>query len=168
MASYRFASRCSILLLLATLAGCAVQPSAKIAGIKVGNVSLQAATLIIDVDVTNPYFVPLPMTNLDYSLATSGQTFLDGQADTLGTVPANESKVLSLPIKVSYLDLFKAVQGIQGKSEIPYTATLGLGVDAPLLGVMRLPMEKSAVLKLPTKQSLINDATDVLSDYLKK
>ncbi len=167
MSSHRTLAIAALLILPALLAGCSVQPTAKIAGVKLGSMSLQNATLIFDVDVSNPYPVPLPMTNLDYALSTAGQKFLDGQAKTLGTVPANGSKVLSLPIKVSFLELFNAVQGIKGKTEIPYTASLGLGVNAPLLGEMRLPMEKKSVLKLPTTQSLINTGLDLLKDQLK-
>ncbi len=171
MSSRRILTIAALLILPALLAGCSVQPTAKITGVKMGAMSLQNATLIFDVDVSNPYPVPLPMTNLDYALSTSGQKFLDGQAKTLGTVPASGSKVLSVPIKISFLELFRAVQGIKGKTEIPYTAKLGLGVDAPLLGTMRLPMEKSSILKLPTKQSLIDGAVggalDLLKDQLK-
>ena len=167
MSSRRILLVVALLVLPALLAGCSVQPTAKITGVKLGAMSLQNATLVFDVDVTNPYPVPLPMTNLDYSLSTSGQKFLDGEAKTLGTVPASGSRVLSVPIKISFLELFNAVQGVKGKSEIPYTAILGLGVDAPLLGTMRLPMEKKSILKLPTTQSLLNTGLDLLKDQLK-
>lgn len=50
---------------------------------------------------------------------------------------------------------FSTLSGLRGKDEIPYTATLGLGVDTPMLGKLRLPMEKSGKLPLPKPEDAL-------------
>ena len=48
------------------------------------------------------------------------------------------------------MDMLKALKGIRPGSKIPYKADLGLSVDAPVLGLIRLPLEKEGEIILPT------------------
>lgn len=139
------------------LGGCGLmqKPTASIAGVKVQDVALTNATMLFDVKVDNPYSVPLPLTNLDYTLASEGQQFLTGKADVQGDVPANESKVLPIPIQISYAELVRVVKGAAPGATIPYNADLGLSVQVPALGPMRLPMSKEGQLHIPTARDLL-------------
>lgn len=143
--------------LLTGAAGCGLigRPSAQVVGVKLQDVSLTSATMLFDVKVDNPYTVPLPMSNLDYALASKGQRFLTGKADIQGAVPAKGSKVLGVPVRISYAELINAVKGARPGSTIPYTADLGLSVDVPALGPLRLPMSKEGQLTIPSAASLL-------------
>ncbi len=141
--------------LVAALAGCDAlsrfsKPSARITGVGLKDISLDALTLMFDVEVSNPYSAPLPLVNLDYALASAGSPFLSGQADIQGTVPAKGAKTLALPARVNYLELFKAVKGVRPGDVIPYAAELGLSVKPPAVGALRLPMKKEGKLPVPT------------------
>jgi LEA14-like dessication related protein len=118
-------------------------------GVGLQNIGLDSATLRFDVEVKNPYSVPLPLLNLDYALASRGTSFLSGKADLQGTVPARDSKVLPLTAKVVFLDLLKALADVRPGQVVPYAAELGLSVDAPTLGTLRLPMKKEGELPVP-------------------
>ncbi len=63
--------------------GCSMmeKPSVKVANVSMGDTSLKATTIIFDMEVTNPYGVPLPLTGADYALSTGGQQFVNGKAD---------------------------------------------------------------------------------------
>ncbi len=137
------------------IAGCE-KPTAQVVNIKMGRVSVQSATLIFDVEVHNPYSVSLPLVGADYALSTEGQKFMDGKADIQSIIPAGESKVVELPVRIGFLELFQTVKGVRGKSEIPYTADLGFFVKPPVLGKLRLPVQRQGTLKLPSKQDLID------------
>jgi len=78
--------------------------------------------MLFDVKVDNPHMPPLPLGNLDYALAGGGQQFLAGNADVQGTIPAQGSKTLPIPIKINYLKLINAVKGAKPGAVIPYTA----------------------------------------------
>jgi len=143
--------------ILAGAAGCGLieRPSVQIAGVKLQDVGLTNATMLFDVKVDNPYIVPLPMSNVDYVLSSQGQQFLTGKADVQGEVPAKGSKVLGVPVRFSYVELIKMVKGATPGGTIPYTADLGLSVNAPALGPLRLPMSKEGHINIPSASSLL-------------
>lgn len=126
------------------------RPTAKVVGAGLRDVSLTDAQLLFDVEVSNPYSVPLPLTNTDYALASRGVGFLSGEAPLSGSIPAGESKVLALPVDIDFIQLVQALEGVMPGSIVPYDADLGLSVDAPLLGRLRLPMTKQGQIAVPS------------------
>ena len=163
----RGVSRCletvAAVALLAGATGCGMfeKPSAHITGVKVQDVSLTNATMLFDVKVGNPYTMPLPIGNLDYALSSRGQRFLTGKADVQGTVPAGGSKTLGVPVRISYLELIRAVKGARPGATIPYKADLGLSVNVPALGPLRVPMSKAGQLAIPSTTSLLDTLKDM-------
>ncbi len=135
--------------LLQSLLGATPKPSASITGVRISDFSWNDLTLVFDLAVKNPYTVPLPLVNIDYSLASQAQPFLQGQAPLQGSIPAGESKTLALPAKIVFVDLLKALRGVSLGSTVPYKGTLGLSVNAPVLGTLRLPLEKEGQLPVP-------------------
>ena len=139
------------------------KPTARMTGLKFENVMLDSATLLFDVEVDNPYPVALPLTNLDYGLSSGAEPFLTGRAELQTTVPAKSKKIVSLPANIKYLDMLKALKGIRPGSKIPYKADLGLSVDVPALGLMRLPMKKEGDIVLPTVSDVdVKDIWDII------
>ncbi len=144
-------------LVLATSSGCGAlesalkldRPSARIAGAALKDITLNSATLLFDVEVDNPYSVPLPLVNLDYALASREEAFLSGKADLQGTVPAKGKKTVSLPAELRYVELLKALKDVRPGAVVPYKADLGLSVDAPAVGPLRLPLKKEGELPVP-------------------
>ena len=126
------------------------KPKASLKGLKFDDISLQSATVLFDVELENPYQVPLPLLNMDYNVASDESELFSGQADLQTTIPAKESKTVSLPAKISYLDLVRAFKGIRPGSKVPYNADLGLSVEAPILGSIRLPIKKTGELSVPS------------------
>jgi len=164
-----------LLLAMFLLAGCETmnqalnlqKPAVRMTGLKFENVTLDSATLLFDVEVDNPYPVALPLTNLDYGLSSGAQPFLNGKAALQTTVPAKSKKIVSLPANINYLDMLKALKGIRPGSKIPYKADLGLSVNTPALGAMRLPLKKEGELVLPTVSDIdVNDVKNVW-DFIK-
>ena len=152
----RWIGRIAALPLLLGLTGCGMidalglqKPSARVAGVSLQDIDLTAVTLLFDVELKNPYSVPLPLVNLDYGLASGGKPFLDGEAPLQGAVPALSSKTVSLPAKVTYQQLLSVLTDVKLGSVVPYRANLGLSVDAPVVGALRLPLEKEGELPVP-------------------
>ena len=150
-------------LLLASSAGCSTKPTASITGMKLQDLSLTDVTMLFDVKVDNPYLVALPLGNLDYALASQGQQFLSGNSLIQGTIPASGSKTLPVPIKLNFLKLLGAVKGARPGASIPYTADMGLSLNVPIMGALRVPMSKEGNLDIPTQSSLL----DRLKDFTK-
>jgi LEA14-like dessication related protein len=125
------------------------RPSARLSGVSLENVDAKSLTLQFAVDVTNPYPAPLPLTNLDYALGSKGSTFLDGNAPLQGTVPAGGTKTVLVPARVTFRRLLAALSGVQPGQVVPYDAAMGLSVDAPVIGSLRLPLKKEGRLPIP-------------------
>ncbi len=135
------------------------KPSASLKGLGFDDVSLDSATLIFNVEIDNPYPVALPLTNMDYGLSSGGSPFLSGSAAVAGTVPAKSKKTVSLPAKINYLDMLKALKGVRPGTTIPYKADIGLSVDTPALGLLKLPLKKEGELALPRLSDI--DTADI-------
>jgi LEA14-like dessication related protein len=139
------------------------KPTARMTGLKFEDVKLDSATLLFDIEVNNPYPVALPLMNLDYGLSSGAEPFLNGNAELQTTVPAKSKKTVSLPAKINYLNMLRALKGIKPGSKIPYKADLGLSVDAPTLGLIRLPLKKEGEVILPTVSNIeMKDIWDVI------
>ncbi len=158
--------------LLVLFAGCDTlqnlqKPKASLNGVKLGNISLDSANLLFDVEIENPYAVDLPMLNVDYGVTSNASKLFSGKADIAGVVPARSTKMISLPAKVSYIDVFNAFKGVRPGSKIPYQADVGLSVNAPVLGVIRLPLSKTGELDVPAVPK-VNDIEQMLLDKIKQ
>lgn len=148
-------------LVLVSATGCTTKPTASITGMKLQGLSLTDATMLFDVKVDNPYMVAIPLGNLDYALASQGQQFLSGNSVMQGTIPANASKTLPVPLKVNFLKLIGAVKGAHPGASIPYKADMGLSLDVPVMGALRVPMSKEGKLDIPTQASLLDRLKDM-------
>ena len=114
-------------------------------------VSAQGFTMNFDVNVTNPNSMALPLAAADYKLGVSGANLLDGKVKPEGSLPANGSRMIGLPVTVTFENLLVAEKAIQtGGGNIPYDLSGGLSFDTgtPLLGQLRVPLSYSGTLAL--------------------
>ena len=149
--------------LLAGASGCGMlqRPEARITGASLRDVTATDATMLFDVEVDNPYAVQLPLNDVDYSLASAGQKFLTGRAELDGAVPAGGSRTVGVPVRIRYVELIDAVKDARPGGTIPYDADLGLSVNVPALGPLRLPASRSGELRIPTAQGLLDRLRDL-------
>ncbi len=145
-----------IALLAWTLGGCGIvqdalgdRPTARVVGVGLEGLDLQGATLRFDVEVANPYPVALPLLGLDYALASGAESFLTGQADLEGSVPARGQAVVPLPVRVEFSRLLTTLAGVRPGAVVPYRADLGLRLDTPAGGLGRLPLQHQGQLPVP-------------------
>lgn len=128
----------------------APKPTAALKDVHFKNASFTKLDLVFDVDVKNPYSVPLPLLNMDYSLTGGEQRLLSGNAPITGSIPANETKTVSLPAQVSISDVLKFFSGARPGGTLPYNANLKMAVDAPGVGTIPVPISKSGEIKVPS------------------
>lgn len=133
------------------------KPTAGLVGVSFGDVSLKQAELLFNVEIKNPYALDLPLLNVDYDLQSGGHPLLNGKADLATAIPAKSSRVVTLPVNFKYLDLLNALtslKDVRPGSQIPYTAKVGIGIDSPVVGTMRLPLSKEGTLDVPTAEDM--------------
>ena len=131
------------------------RPSAAVTGMNLGEVDERGFTMNFDVNLSNPNSVALPLAAADYKLGLGGVQVLDGKAKPAGSVPANGSRVVMLPVSVTFDHLLSAEQAIRASGgDVPYDLDAGLSFDTgnPLFGSLRVPLRHSGTL--PLKQVL--------------
>ena len=136
------------------------KPAARIKGVNLQDLTLDAATLAFDVEVANPYDLPLPLANLNYNLLSGGKKFVNGSAPLSGTIPAGGSRVVTLPASFTFADVMSVMRGISPGEVLPYTAELGLGLDAPGVGPLTLPLKKKGELPIPAVPKVAINSID--------
>jgi len=124
-------------------------PQASLTSATLSDLDTESVTLDFDIDVTNPYAVPLPLASISYDLASRGTPFLTGAAPLSGSVPARGTKTITLPARVRFSDLLSALSGVRPGQVVPYDAGLKLSVDAPGVGPIELPLRQRGELPVP-------------------
>ena len=143
---------------LAMLGGCqsltglydrSPKPSARIMDAGLRGLSLQGASIMFDVEVSNPYPAGLPLRELSYALTSDGKKLLDGRVQQNGTIPARGRQVIQLPANLQFATLPDALKSVKPGSVIPYTADFSIGVDAPVLGPLAIALTHRGELPIP-------------------
>ncbi len=127
----------------------APKPTARIIGTEMKNLTLERIDLIFNVEVANPYAVNLPLVDLTYNVASGGTSLLQGNIKPSGAVQAYGTSLIQVPARITFASLLKALKGVKPGSVVPYKADLTLGVDAPVVGMLTLPLSKSGELPVP-------------------
>jgi LEA14-like dessication related protein len=125
------------------------KPTARIIGTELKNLSLERIDLVFNVEVANPYAVDLPLLDLAYTVGSGGTSLLQGSIKPSGAVPARGTSVIQLPARITFASLIRTLKGVRPGSVVPYKADLTLGVDAPVVGMLTLPLSKSGELPVP-------------------
>ena len=155
------AARPFALVLLCALAfGCSTvsglkRPTASVTGMALGEVDAEGFTMNFGVDVFNPNAVALPLLATDYELGVGGVGVLGGKAKPGGTIPANGSRGVTLPVAVTFENLLAAERAIRDSGgDVPYDLRGGLSFETgnPLFGTLRVPLQYRGTL--PLKQVL--------------
>lgn len=148
-----------LLLMASALTGCAsvleqvqgmTRPSARVTGASLASVGLDEVTVDFEVLVENPASVPLPLLDLDYELQSAGRTFLSGQTGVSGSVPATGERALVVPVVVGLPQALDVLTDLRPGAILPYRASLELQVDAPVLGLLTLPLAHEGELPVPS------------------
>lgn len=130
--------------------------------------TLDKVDLVFDVEVANPYSVNLPLLDLGYAIGSGGQQLMNGTIKPSGAIPAKGSKVLQVPAGIRFASLMTVLRGVRPGSVVPYTADFTLGVDAPVIGRMTLPLSKSGELPVPAAPEVTLVSFDVVALSLDK
>ncbi len=134
------------------------EPTATFNAMNVANVTPQGFTMNFDMSLNNPNSMELPLSNADYKLGVGGVNILEGKAKPTGSLPANGSLPLTLPVTVTFENLLAAEKALaKGGAEIPYSFDGGLEVGG---GQMLLGQSK----RIPLKYSGTLNLRDILKD----
>ena len=122
------------------------KPTAEISGITLQNLSIEDADLLFDIKIKNPNPVGVKFAGFDYDLILAENSFLKGDDNSKLDIEANGTGSIQFPLTLNFSDLYATYKNLKDQDEIDYTLNLGLEVDLPVLGTVRIPISKSDVL----------------------
>lgn len=98
------------------LKGSVKQPTVSYKSIALGKVSQQQIELKPTLSINNPNGFSVPIDSLDYAMNINGKNMVNGKTDKVGTLPAGQSKDVTVGIALSKQTL-KAFQDILFKED---------------------------------------------------
>ncbi|MQM21915.1 hypothetical protein Taro_054962 [Colocasia esculenta] len=127
------------------------KPTADVSGIHIPSINLKQVELVVDVLVTNPNPIPIPLIDINYLVESDGRKLVSGLIPDAGTIHAHGSETVKIPVKLIYDDIKSTYNDIKPGSIIPYKIKVDLIVDVPIFGRLTLPLEKNGEIPVPYK-----------------
>ncbi|KAL5998417.1 hypothetical protein ACLOJK_009357 [Asimina triloba] len=126
-------------------------PTAIVTGFQIPSIDLHQATLSFSLLLTNPSRLPIPLTDMSYTLETDSRELLSAAVTQAQTIQPNTSATILLPVTLVYQDILETVVDLRPGSVIPYKINVDIAVDAPCtcLGSKTVAFDYSGVFPIP-------------------
>ncbi|KAF8402441.1 hypothetical protein HHK36_013397 [Tetracentron sinense] len=125
------------------------KPTADVTGIHIPSINLDKVEIVVDVLVTNPNPIPIPLIDINYLIESDGRKLVSGLIPDAGTIHAHGSETVKIPVHLIYADIKNTYDDIKPGSIIPYKLKVDLIVDVPVFGRLTLPLEKTGEIPIP-------------------
>jgi LEA14-like dessication related protein len=136
------------------------KPDADIAGFNIPVLNTKRAEIIIDVLITNPNPIPIPLVDMIYEISSDGRMLCSGTIPDAGTVHAHGKETVKIPLTLIYKDIVDTFDDIEPGQILPYLAKVTLLVDVPVIGRVTIPLEKEGEIPIPHKPDVDLDKID--------
>ncbi|KAL3700790.1 hypothetical protein R1sor_018812 [Riccia sorocarpa] len=127
------------------------KPTADVSAIHLPKINSKEAEIIIDVLITNPNPVPIPLVDIEYLVESGNRKLVSGTIPDAGTIHAHGSETIKIPIKLIFKDLTETWSDINPGMIVPYLVKVTLLVDVPVIGRITIPMCKEGEVPIPAK-----------------
>ena len=133
------------------LLGTVAKPTVEGVHPRITGLDFKGINLAFDVDIKNPYSVPIKSPKFKYGLDISNEEFLASEEAIDISLPARNVGTATLPVRLTYTDLWQGYRALRDAEEVPYNLRGSLVL--PVLGRnFELPLSKSGkfpVLRVP-------------------
>jgi len=161
MSKYCVLGGACVLYIAAGAYGALQKPRVTYDSMSVVNIGADGFTFHLNIQIHNPNSFAIPLGESTYALRIGDVPILEGRARPTGGVPANGSLPLTLPIRLSWLNVLGAEEVIRhNRGDIPYTLEGQLGFDVSTRQLLlfkqplRVPLRYSGVV--PVRELIRN------------
>lgn len=119
---------------------------------RVTGIDMKSMSLSFDLDIKNPYIVPLRSSRVQYGFDVEGTPLFQSNEPVTLDIPAKGTGTLTLPVRLSYADIRKIHERLADAKEFNYTIRSSIALSAAGRSY-DLPMSHSGtlpILRLPT------------------
>lgn len=128
------------------------KPTAHIEKTKITGLSLKDLDLMFYIQINNPNVIGIELHTFDYDLEIDGRSFISGRQDHGLKIPAQGKNTIQIPVNMIFEDIFNTFQYLSTEDSTKYRLACNLYFNLPVLGIVKLPVEKSGrmpVIKMP-------------------
>ena len=113
---------------LAWLSGCSStgikgiveRPNVQVHKVELGNFNLTGGNATFVLDIQNPNSFPIPLAGFDYGLSLNGVKVADGNKEHRVTIEAGQSKKVSVPLRLSFVNMMNMIPGVLRNGTLNY------------------------------------------------
>lgn len=151
-------SRFFLFVLIALLSGCSAlqktldvkKPEASVTSVAIQDISLEAVTLLVDVNIANPNAFKLNTAGFDLDLIINQSKLVTlAQPDASLSLPAKGSNNMTLPVTLTFDQVLSSIRSLSDKSEVDYGIEGKVAIHLPVLGDIDIPVDYAGVLPVP-------------------
>lgn len=124
------------------------KPEANIRSVRISELTFDSANLVFVVAVNNPNNVSIRLNRFDYSLDINGREFMKGDQNQQTTIAANGETSVDIPLTIAYDKLYSTYRSLAGQDSTSYRAEIGMYLDVPVLGDIRVPVSREGYIPL--------------------
>jgi LEA14-like dessication related protein len=88
------------------------KPDADVKGIHIPHLSTSEADLVVDVQISNPNPVPIPLCDIEYVIETNGQKLVAGTIPDAGTIHSHGSEIVKIPLHINFKEIIETFDDI--------------------------------------------------------
>ncbi|CAF2303579.1 desiccation-related protein At2g46140 [Brassica rapa] len=125
-------------------------PEATVDDVDFKGVTRQGVDYHAKVSVKNPYPQAIPICQISYILKSDTRMIASGTIPDPGSLIANGSTVLDVPVKVPYSIAVSLMKDMCLDWDIDYQLDIGLTIDIPIVGDITIPVSTQGEMKLPS------------------
>ncbi len=127
----------------------APKPEVSFRNLSVKDIKTDSAELLAELEVSNPYAVPLLAEGIGFALASGESPILSGATEDGFRVPAGSSASVPVAVTLPYSDVMKAVSGVRLGQVLPYTLDLDVDVTGQGIAPLGFDLQKSGEVPVP-------------------
>ncbi len=116
-------------------------PRIDLGELRVGPPSGTGVEFALDLDVDNDHGSPLDLQAFAFDMSVAGVRVGGGRADSLGSVPGADSRTVSLPLQVDYVDAAAAIAAAASGTPIRVGLGGSMDIDTPF-GIVPLTIDE--------------------------
>lgn len=128
------------------------RPAISVKSVRISDFSFQKLDLAFDIDIENPNDLSISLAGFDYDFWLNEASFVKGNQKSDLIIDGLKTSTLEIPLELQFHDIYQAYQAVKDQDSLRYKMLLGVNLNLPILGEIRIPVKHDGhvpMVKLP-------------------
>lgn len=133
------------------------KPVLTVESVEFGSISFESIELLFNIGVENPNRLGISLSSFDYELFVNDKQFLQGEQHEGMQIGANATTLIQIPTVLRFGDVIESMRSLTQQDTSSYRFSAGFVFSLPLLGEIRMPLQRSGVIPVIRTPSISVD-----------